>query len=191
MSGQRIAGGVRLAMTALLLLGGANRASAQEAAGEPIIGEMFLETIPVRHYLSASFETDFAAMGPPLVEKLTAMMEGAREEKVSLLGGTVHVYHGAPHRTPDMTFRMETGFFVWEGAPPVGEFDVRELPELRCASLLYVGPVTRLGEAWQAIYRAVNARGLTPTEDERELTLYWEGAESPNNVFQVQLGVEE
>jgi hypothetical protein len=54
-----------------------------------------------------------------------------------------------------------------------------------------VGPVTRLGEAWQAIYRAVHARGLSPTEDERELTLYWESPESANNVFQVQLGVEE
>jgi hypothetical protein len=191
MRGKRVTGFVCFVLAALALMSGAQRAAAQEAAGEPIIGEMFLETIPARRYLCAELETDFAGMGPPLIEKLTAMIEGAREAKVSLLGGTVHVYHGAPHRTPDMTFRMETGFFVWDGEVGFGDFEVRELPELRCASLIYVGPVTRLGDAWQAIYRAARARGLTPTEDERELTLYWESAESPNNVFQVQLGVQD
>ena len=39
---------------------------------------------------------------------------------------------------------------------------VRELPKFKCALILYVGPGPRIGDAWQALYQAIRAKGLKP-----------------------------
>jgi effector-binding domain-containing protein len=129
-------------------------------------------------------------MGEPVGKTLKAMIEAAREDKRGLLGPVVHFYYKAPHRAAERGFDMETGFFVPEGAKGVGAFTVRELPAFRCATLLYIGPAPRIGDAWQKLYRAIADKGLTPTDEERELYLYWEGVEAPNNIVQVQVGVK-
>ncbi|MBM4069700.1 MAG: GyrI-like domain-containing protein [Planctomycetes bacterium] len=164
--------------------------SGQEKNPVPKIGEMMLQTIPPKQYVSGGFETNFKSMVEPVVKTLTALGDGAREKKLGLRGPVLHFYYGAPHRTPDKAFKMETGFFVPEGTKAFGDFKVRELPEFKCASILYVGPGRRIGDAWQELYRSLRAKGLTPTDEERELYLYWEAGESPNNIVQVQVGVK-
>ena len=74
-------------------------------------------------------------------------------------------------------------------APPTTR-NYRLAERTQCATILYVGPATHIGDAWQALYRSVRDEGLTPTDEERELYLYWEGVESPNNIVQVQLGIK-
>jgi effector-binding domain-containing protein len=158
-------------------------------AAAPKIGELIVQTIPAKHYVFGGFETEFKGMGEPVVKTLTALGDRAREMKLGLYGPVVHFYYEAPHRAPDKSFKMETGFFVPEGTKAVGDFKVRELPQFKCASILYVGPGPRIGDAWQELYRSLRAKGLTPTDEERELYLYWEGVDSPNNIVQVQVGV--
>jgi effector-binding domain-containing protein len=103
----------------------------------------------------------------------------------------MHYYYGAPHQNPEKGFKMETGWFVPEGTEALGDFKVREVPKFKCATMLYVGPANhRIGEAWQKLYDAIRARGLTSTDEERELYLYWEGPDSANNIVQVQVGVK-
>lgn len=182
----------RLASIALLagavLLLCAAEAAAQRT--EPTIGALIVQTIPVKHYVSGSIETEFKSMGEPVGKTLTAIINAGKEKKLVLPGPVLHFYYGAPHRDPAKTFKMETGFFVPEGIKTVGDFKVRELPEFKCATILYVGPAPRIGDAWQALYRSLGAKGLTPTDEERELYLYWEGVDSPNNIVQVQVGVK-
>ena len=72
----------------------------------------------------------------------------------------------------------------------IGDFKVRELPKFKCATILYTGPGPRIGEAWVKLYKAIGDKGLTPTDEERELYLYWEGVDSPNNIVQVMVGVK-
>ena len=165
-------------------------AFAQDKEHQPTIGKMVVQTISAKHYLQGGFETDFKSMGEPVVKTLTELIEEAKENKVGLHGPVMHFYYGAPHRDPDKRFEMETGFFVAENSPAVGTFERRELPAYKCATILYIGPATRIGDAWQQLYRSVRNHGLTPTEEERELYLFWEGVDSPNNIVQVQLGVE-
>lgn len=167
-----------------------NVSIAEENESQPSIGELVVRKIPAKHYLRGEFETEFKSMGKPVGKTLTEMMEAAREKKVGLHGPVIHFYHDAPHQDPEKRFRMETGFFVPVGTPAVGTFETRELPELRCATILYVGPATRIGDAWQKLYRNARAMGLTPNGEERELYLYWEGVESPNNIVQVQVGID-
>jgi effector-binding domain-containing protein len=168
----------------------AGGASAQDQNPAPIIGELIVQTIPVRHYVFGGFETDFQSMVEPIVKTLTALRDEAKEMKLGLHGPVIHYYYQAPHRRPGESFKMETGFFVPNGTQGVGDFEVRELPQFKCASILYVGPGPRIGDAWQKLYRSVHAKGLIPTDEERELYLYWEGGDSPNNIVQVQVGVE-
>lgn len=164
--------------------------SGQDKNPTPKIGELIVQTIPAKHYVCGSSETDFKSMREPVVKTLTALGDGAKEKKLGLHGPVLHFYYGAPHRSPDKAFKMETGFFVPEGTKAVDNFKVRELPQFKCASILYVGPGPRIGDAWQALYRSLGAKGLTPTDEERELYLYWEGVDSPNNIVQVQVGVK-
>lgn len=166
------------------------QAQAQEKDREPTIASMIVQTIPAKQYIFGSIETDFKNMGKPVVATLTALGEKSREEKKALFGPVLHYYYGAPHRAPDKAFKMETGFFAPDGVKDIGDFKVRELPAFKCASVLYVGPGTRIGDAWQNVYRSLRAQGLTATDEERELYLYWEGVDSPNNIVQVQVGVK-
>jgi len=167
-----------------------NTAVAQEEEHQPTIGKLVVQTIPAKHYLQGEFETDFQSMGEPVVKTLTELMEAARENKIGLHGPVIHYYYGAPHRDPEKRFKMETGFFVPAETADVGAFKLRELPAFKCATMLYIGPATRIGDAWQELYRSARGQGLTPTDEERELYLYWEGVDSPNNIVQVQLGVK-
>ncbi len=167
-----------------------NAAFAQVNEHQPTIGKLVVQTIPAKQYLQSGFESDFKTMGEPVAETLTELMEAAKENKIGLYGPVVHYYYGAPHRDPEKRFKMETGFFVPAESQAVGEFQPRELPTFKCATILYIGPANRIGDAWQELYRSVRDQRLTPTDEERELYLYWEGVESPNNVVQVQLGVK-
>jgi len=163
---------------------------AQEKKHQPNIGKMVVQTISTKQYVQGGFETDFKSMGEPVVKTLTELMDTAKENKVGLYGPVMHYYYNAPHRNPDKRFKMETGFFVPEGSPSIGAFKRRKLSTFQCATILYIGPASRIGDAWQQLYRSVRDQGLTPTDEERELYLYWEAVDSPNNIVQVQLGVK-
>jgi effector-binding domain-containing protein len=166
-------------------------AIAQPEKSLTTIGKMILQTIPERKYLSANIDdTNFARMGEPVVRTLTAIGEAAKENRILLHGPVLHYYYGAPHTALNKPFKMETGFLFPERAEAVGEFKARTLPSYKCASILYVGPARQIGDAWQELYRSVRGQGLTPTNEERELYLYWEGADSLNNIVQVQVGVQ-
>jgi len=167
----------------------ANVASAQEE-NNSVMGELMLQTIPAKGYVYGSFDTDFKSMGKPVGETLGTIIKAAGENKIPLTGPVMHFYYGAPHQAPDKGFKMETGFFVFPGTKLSDEFKVRELPKYKCATILYVGPTARIGDAWQKLYKSVNDRGLTPTDEEREIYLYWEGVDSPNNIVQVMVGVK-
>ena len=46
------------------------------------------------------------------------------------------------------------------------------------------------GQAYQKLIPALSAAGHKPTGEEREMCLYWEGVESSNNVFLMQIGIK-
>ena len=156
----------------------------------PIIAEMIVQNIPAKHYVHGSIETDFKSMGEPVGKTLTSLIKTASENKLPLVGPVLHFYYGAPHQSPDKAFKMETGFFVQEGLKMPGDFKVRELPKFRCVTILYTGPGLRIGDSWQKLYRSIGDKGLTTTGEEREVYLYWEGVDSPNNIVQVMVGVK-
>jgi effector-binding domain-containing protein len=180
--------GLAIAVLALALGGVAT--PAQDKKPEPVIGEMFVQEIPALHFLHDGFQTDFKSMGKPVGEALGGIVKATAGARLSVTGPVLQVYRGAAHTTPDKGFKMEAGFLVKAGSKGIGDYRVRELPKYKCASIVYVGPGHRLGDAWRNLYKSVQDKGITPTDEERELILYFEGVDSPNNVVQVMVGVK-
>jgi hypothetical protein len=72
---------------------------------------------------------------------------------------------------------------MWQMAQGV---DLVKVPAPHCATLLYTGSVAGLGDAFGKLYGDIGRQGLEATDVCREVYLYWEGRESPNNIIQIQ-----
>ena len=175
------------------------RADDKPATGAPVkpsgvtIGEMRIQTIPAMTYLCTPAETTFAKMGDPVVAAFDKIFSAAAEAKLLIARPTMLVYQGNPHFTPDNPFKMEIGIIVAEDTklPDAAEYlKVRKTEAFKCATILYTGPVDQQGQAYQKLIPALTAAGHTPTGEEREMCLYWEGPESSNNVFIMQIGIK-
>jgi hypothetical protein len=68
---------------------------------------------------------------------------------------------------------------------------VKELPALRCVSLVLCGSYQHLGACYQALVAAQKAHGLHGTGESREHCLYFERDDSPGNITWVLFGVHE
>ncbi len=110
-----------------------------------------------------------------------------------LVRPTMLTYQGTPHFDPQKTFKMEIGIIVGEDTklPDAAEdLKVRKTEPFKCATILYTGTVDQQGQAYQKLIPALKGAGLTPTGEEREMCLYWEGPESANNIFMMMIGIK-
>ena len=85
---------------------------------------------------------------------------------------------------------MQVGMPVKEGATAFGDFKVRKTAEFKCATILLTGSLAHLSEAYERLMGEMEKAKLVPIGESREAYLYWEGAESPNNVVQIQMGIK-
>ncbi len=128
---------------------------------------------------------DIGTAAGPMVASLQAADD---EGRVVLLGSPIFIYHGVTEDM-DKPFDLEVGYAVSDHAKAFGEFKARTLEPFRCATVIYNGPLTYLSEAYgKLIARMVEAR-LTPGEESREVYFVFEGAESPDDVVQIQVGI--
>src|SRR4051812_3124425 len=158
------------------------------------VGEMRIQTIPAMSFLSMPAETTFAKMGEPVKIGFDRVFGAAYEAKLFVVRPTMMVYQGSPHVNfrPDAPFKMELGVIVADDAKvdPAGDIKIRKTEPLKCATILYTGPVNDQGKAYEKLIPAITAAGLKPTGEEREMCLYWEGIESSSNVFMMMVGIK-
>jgi effector-binding domain-containing protein len=165
-------------------------------APKPVIsiGEMRIQTIPAMPYLSMPAETTFAKMAEPVKARFDRVFGTAYQAKLFIVRPTMLVYHGSPHFNfdPQKPFKMEIGVIVGDDAKidAAGDIQIRKTEPLKCATILYTGPVMEQGQAYRKLIPAMKAAGLEPTGEEREMCLYWEGPESSSNVFMMMVGVK-
>jgi hypothetical protein len=103
------------------------------------------------------------------------------------------VYQGNPHFEPTKPFKVEIGVVVPDNTPAPAEgagVKLRKTEALKCVTILYTGTVQGQGQAYQKLIPALRAAGHTPTGEERETCLYWEGHESTNNVYMMMIGIK-
>jgi effector-binding domain-containing protein len=68
-------------------------------------------------------------------------------------------------------------------------YEVLEAPAFRCVATDYVGPMAHIQRGYDTLFAEMRARGLTRTEESREIYKKWIGFESPDNVTELQIGV--
>ncbi len=149
----------------------------------PRVGEM-----PERTLLHTTFETTFDQMNKvgPIIEEL---IKAAGENHIDADGYIMFIYKGV-QMDKTKPFNLTIGLVVPSDTKPAGKYEVTNLPPFKCASALYNGGLATIGEAYQKHYPALIAAGNMPTDESRELYLYWEGEQSNNNVVWLQAGIQ-
>jgi effector-binding domain-containing protein len=152
-----------------------------------------LVTVPKSTYFHTTFTTTFAEMDKvsPMVEE---MFKTLKEQSIDWFsderaGYVTFIYKGV-QQDRTQPFELSIGMTVPAGTKPVGKYEVRELDEFRSATALYNGPLQSMGNAYQKLFTDLFAAGHTPTDEVREVYLYWEGVQSNNNVVWIQAGLQ-
>ena len=158
---------------------------------EFVISELRVQDFPAVTYLYTQQETTIAGLGqviPGMLEKLMEAIEGGG---VQMRGAPLFIYDGATGEM-DKPFKLQVGFPVAEGTKvDAADLEVRQLEPFHCATVLYSGSMANVGQAYQKVFTDLFAAGLKPAGGSREMHMYFESPESPNNVMQIQVGVEQ
>jgi DNA gyrase inhibitor GyrI len=154
------------------------------ATTQPWTGPMQVRDFPGGTFCYASFQTTpqlIAQAAPVVTAELLKAMAAA---KVHATGPLILNYDNIT--TPGVR-QVELGYMVPEGTMPAEGFQVKTLPAYRCAALLYTGPAGGMSSAYQQLVTAMLRGGQAPTSASRQYLLYWDSAESPNNVFWITM----
>lgn len=119
---------------------------------------------------------------------LTPLLEAANSGKIQKTGPIYMVY---TDMSDDMSrpFKLQVGAPVRPGTEGWDNYKIRTLQPLRAATVMYSGSLANIGQAYQQIFTDLFAAGLTPSGQNREIYLYWEGTQSSNNVVLIQIGI--
>ena len=164
------------------------QAAQAPAEQEPIITKMRVQDYKAEHFFYSETETTINDIGGVVQETLPKLFAAIKENGIDITGPMVFVYHGAT-QDRDKPFKLQIGFLVGPNAKDAGDFKVRELEAFHCASVIYSGPVTQIAMAYQQLFTELFGAGLQPNGETREMYLYWEAPDSPNNVQIIMAGV--
>lgn len=151
------------------------------------LGEVRVITFPAVHYISGSAQTTFDKMMEVIGKYIPMLSKGIDDGTIRPAGCGLFVYKGI---TEDMSkpFTLDVGWIVSDKTKDQGDLKVRKLEPFKCATLLFTGPVSNISKAYEKLMPAVDP--AKRTGESRELYLYWEGPDSPNNIIQIQLGMK-
>jgi effector-binding domain-containing protein len=170
---------------------GAAGAAPAQAGDFPdfVISEMRVQEFPERTYLYVQHETTLAEIGPVVQQSFEQLMEPIMSGEVQVLGAPIFVYKGA---TGEMNkpFELQIGWPVADNTKEVGDLKVRKLEKYRCATVLYSGSMQNIAQAYMKIMPELMQAGLQPSGDSREMHLYHETPDSPNNIVLIMVGVK-
>lgn len=158
-------------------------------ADDFVVSEMRVQAFPAVTYLYTQHQTTLAEIGDVVRAAMEQMGEAIAEGKVPVAGPPLFIYTGATAEM-DKPFDLQIGFPVHEGAAAEGDMKLRDLPAFRCATAVFSGSMAHIGQAYQQLFAQIGEAGLVPTGETREMHLYFESPESPNNVVLIQAGVK-
>jgi hypothetical protein len=138
-------------------------------------------------YFYKGTDTTFDGIKETVEKIIPELHKALTEGKIDVRGPIVFIYHGiAPD--PKAKFQIEIGMPVDEGTKPAGDFKVRDVTAYHCNSVLYSGALSGIHSAFEKLYTDAPPN---MTDEAREMYLYFEKPESPNNVVHVSLGTKE
>lgn len=172
-------------------------AAAAAAAGEarlleqsePALGPVAIREYRAQTYFHLVRRASQKTMPEVMKQAFPELLAAAEKASVMPLGGAVVVYKNVTP-DPDAEFEVQIGVLVNTGTAASGEAKVRELEAFRSASLLYSGSLDQIGEAYMRLYQTLMAGGKMPTQEMRQMILYWEDETSDSNVMLLQVGLQ-
>jgi predicted transcriptional regulator YdeE len=185
-----------LAMLIMVLVASAVQAQpkpatkpAAGAPGDSMVGEMRVETLKGVTYLHMDTQVTLMTIGPTVEPAVTKLLKMLSDAHIAPAGPLMFVYHNAT-ANPNKKFTLEIGFPVKEDVEAPAGLTKTKAEPFKCATMLYSGPVAKMGAADQQLYTDLFGEGLTPTGVMRDYYLYFEDKESANNVVLIQVGVQ-
>ena len=160
--------------------------TANAKADESSVGEVRNQTFKGFIYFHASTRATFQTIGDKAKTLIPAVEKAIADAHVHPVGPLVFIYHGASEA--NVEFDLDIGFPISEKVTPPAEFKVRDVAEYPCTSVVYSGPMSRISTAYEKLMPAAHAASQKPSDESREMILYFEGVESPNNVVHISVG---
>ena len=112
------------------------------------------------------------------VPKLRAAIKAAN---IQPRGPVVFIYPSMTGQ-PDAVMDAKIGIVVEETPTAPEGYQLDEFPTATCQTVLHGGPMTTIGQAFQALGPGLCGGGTAPTGEIRVYCLYFEAADSPNNL---------
>ena len=127
---------------------------------------------------------------PEVMKKLIPHLQESAKQAGAIAGGPIIlVYHGMT-QDPNAKFEVEAGLIVPVGTKAGGDAEVRQLEPFKCAGMVYTGQPALVGKAYEALIPAMMAGGSMPNMEMRQMILYFESEDSPNNMMLIQMGIQ-
>lgn len=98
------------------------------------------------------------------------------------------VYYGCDDK-PDTKFTLEIALVVEEEKPYSGKYKFKNLDGFKCVSTIHKGSVTKLGETYRKFIPELFKSGKQMTDQSREVYHKYVGEDSPENVTEIQIGI--
>jgi hypothetical protein len=131
---------------------------------------------------------ELPSLAPALSKRLFVLL---KEAGIPSFGPLLMIQRGASE-DPRKPFDFEVGILAPKDTKPFREANVRFLAAFPCATTVATGNFAGEGgkAAFMTLFKAAAEQRRIPTSEFRELLLFWESEASPNNLVQVQIGLQ-
>jgi hypothetical protein len=119
-------------------------------------------------------------------KRMGEMHQAMKDGGFQPAGPPVFVFHnsGLDRKAP---FKLDVGFPVAPDAVAAGDYQLGKLESKFSAVTVFVGSTRALGQAYRRLYEQLIMDGHVPSGDRRERYLYFEDADSTNNVILIEI----
>ena len=150
----------------------------------------FSQTLKKFTYFYMPTQANFTNLGEKLKTMIPQVKKAVADAHATGTGSLVLIYHNVTE-DPAKNFDLEVGFPIEAKVTPGEEYKVREVDDYPCMSVLFSGSLMHLSSAFEKLLPAAMAAGTAkPTNEVREMYLYFEAFESPNNVVHISVGMK-
>ncbi|HTW95452.1 MAG TPA: GyrI-like domain-containing protein [Tepidisphaeraceae bacterium] len=173
-----------------ILLSASSFASAVDPTTQPdyTVAPMRVQRLVKATYFYTETQTTLPHIGDVVQKVMPQLMKVISDNHINVVGPIVFDYRGVGPN-PDLPFELRIGVIVSANTAPAGDFRVGELPSIKCASVIYTGPLNHVKAGYDALFQSLLGAGYLPTDVTREYYLYWEGADSVNNIIMIEAGI--
>jgi effector-binding domain-containing protein len=122
------------------------------------------------------------------VREIGAMSKKAEDLGIKEIAPMQFVYYGCDDK-PDTKFTLEIAMVIDEEKPYSGKYKFKKLDGFKYVSTMHKGSLNKLGETYEKFIPELFKSGQQMTDQSREVYHEYVDEDSPDNVTEIQIGV--